>query len=407
MTITVTNISLVNISSVQAATTDNTGVTSTDNTSASTTKVSLENIRDIMTENNLDIKVLDNNLKIARQNYEDAKTAEGDAKTANTNANTANTNANTAYNNAVTANDGTATSKLTSLDAAQKSLATSVADLAKADADLTTDKNKLESAQSSYDKGVEDKVYAAQEEYLTYLSDLSTQKLNEDTVQSNEKEDQVYKLQYESGFISKNDYTDKLQKNTAVNDSNKSKDTEELDRTKLCNTLGLSPEANITFNTDITEDFQVISKINYDDDLKQMFDNNVDIKLANDNIDTLNNQIDGETNTTDSTDTIDNYNKDNAQISLKQKMSDAESSFKGQYNTLMESYNSIKSSYDKITQEQTEYQTTQTEYDYGFASKDQVDTAKLAFDKDSATFNSSKNTLYVNYLRYIQMKEGY
>ena len=57
MTLTLANISLVNISSVQAATTDD---TSTASTSAATTdntiKVSLDNIRDIVIENNLDIK---------------------------------------------------------------------------------------------------------------------------------------------------------------------------------------------------------------------------------------------------------------------------------------------------------------------------------------------------------------
>ena len=51
------------------------------------------------------------------------------------------------------------------------------------------------------------KVSTAQQAYINYLSDLSIQKLNEDTVKSNEKEEQVYKLQYESGFISKNNYT--------------------------------------------------------------------------------------------------------------------------------------------------------------------------------------------------------
>ena len=57
--------------------------------------------------------------------------------------------------------------------------------------------------------------------------------------------------------------------NTSVNDSNESKDTEELDRTKLCNTLGISPEENVTFNTDINKIFKIISKINYDDDLEK------------------------------------------------------------------------------------------------------------------------------------------
>ena len=115
-----------------------------------------------------------------------------------------------------------------------------------------------------------------------------------------------------------------LQENTSVNDSNTSKDKEELDRIKLCNTLGISPEEKITFNTDITEDFQVISKINYDDDLKQMLDNNIDIKDKNDEIDDLDDAEDDDTN-----DDIYDYNVDNAEMNLKQLINTAETDFKG------------------------------------------------------------------------------
>ena len=65
---------VVNTTMVQAATTDSTGTTSTDNVSSvNTTKVSLENIEEIMTENNLDMKSAYNTLQIAEQTFKKAK----------------------------------------------------------------------------------------------------------------------------------------------------------------------------------------------------------------------------------------------------------------------------------------------------------------------------------------------
>ena len=405
MTLMLTNISLINISSVQAATTDNTGVTSTDNT----IKVSLDNIQDIMSENNLDMKVYYNNQQLAKEKYDNAK---DEVDTAQSAVDAATTAVGTATSNVSTAKAGTDVSALptaeTNLDKANSTLTAANSTLTTANTNLATIKYALRTANVEYEQNIEKSVYKAQQDYISYLSNVSDEQLEEDTVKSQENSEQVSKIKYDSGFISQDEYTASLESNTdAVNLLNKLKDAEELAKTNLCTTLGISDGEKVIFNTDITEDFAKISKINYNDDLAKMLDNNVNIQLQNISIDKLNDAKDAETTTTDYTDTVDQYNTDNAQISLKQTISTAEANFKAQYDTLMNSYNSIKSSYDKITQEQKVYQTTQIKYDYGFVSKIDVDNAKLALDKDSATFNASKNTLYVNYLRYIQMKEGY
>lgn len=405
MTVTLANVSLVNISSVQAATTDD---TSTASTSAATTdntiKVSLDNIRDIVIENNLDIKNYNNSKKIAQQEYDDAKTAYDAANAAVTSANTAITNANTAITNA--GNVQTAKDKADAdLAEANTALDTAKKNVTATDATLTTKRDSLRKANDDYDTHVETNVSTAQGQYLAYLYDLSIQKINEDTVKSNEKAAQVYKLQYESGFISKNTYTDDLQANTSVNDSNASKDAEELDRTKLCNTLGISPEENITFNTDINQDFQVISKIKYEDDLKQMLDNNIAIKDQNNVISDLEDQESDYDNKDESD--IYNYKLESENNTLQQLINNKETTFMNQYNDLMKSYNAIQSSYDVILQKQKEYQDSQTQYDYGFISKNALDTVKLNLDNQNATFIKNRNDCYLKYLQYIEMKEGY
>jgi hypothetical protein len=59
-----------------------------------------------------------------------------------------------------------------------------------------------------------------------------------------------------------------------------------------------------------------------------------------------------------------------------------------------------------MLQEQKEYNLMQAKFDYGFTSKTEVENSKSAFYKDNATFINEKNKLYIEYLHYIQMKEG-
>ncbi|MFW2489006.1 TolC family protein [Clostridium chromiireducens] len=355
---------------------DSANTSSAETLDDSTIKVSLENIRDIMTENNLDIKILDNKLKIAKENYDDAKSSY-----------TSKTEPKQEDYKDVNGNDDTVAYKK-----------------AKDEYDSYKDKyesykNDLKTARNNYDKGVEDQVYSAQQAYITYLYDLSQKNILEETKNQNERKDQIYKIQYDSGFISKNKYTSLLQGNTSTNDAASSKDTVELDRIKLCNTLGISPEEKVIFNTDITQDFQVISKINYEDDLKKMLDNNIEIQVQNDEISDLDDKD-------DDTDVYD-YQVDNANMELKKLINDTETGFKSKYNDLITSYNSVKSSYDVINQKQVEYEITQTKYDYGFVSKNDMDAAKLTLDNDNADFINKRNECYLKYLKYIEMKEGY
>jgi hypothetical protein len=388
MTVTLANISLVNISNVQAATTDSTSTASTSAATDNTIKVSLDNIRDIVIENNLDIKNSYDSNKIAVQEYYDARdTYKNESEPVQSNYTKTTTDAlgnitttpNTeAYNTALKSYNTDKSNYETKMDAYKK-------------------------AQTAYDQKVESIVHTAQQAYIDYLSNLSNTKLKGDTVKSNEKEEQVYKLQYENGFISRNKYTSLLQDNTTpVNALKQLKDTEELSRIKLCNTLGISPEEKVTFNTDITEDIKVISNINYNDDLAKMLENNIGIKDQNTAIDDLKDAEDTYTN-----DDIYNYSVEKANNGLKLLMNTAETDFKGQYDALMSSYNTIKSSYDSFNTEKNTYSIMQMQYDYGFVSQKDLEDSKLTLDKDEAALQTTENTLYVNYLKYLQMKEGY
>lgn len=394
------SISMINISSAYADTTDNSTINEVSD--SGTIKVSLENIRDIITENNLDIKIKQNNLKIAQEEYHDALDDYDSAKSAY-DAYSDKENIESNYESAKNAYEN-------SPDDANLKAAYDTAKAAydaknaydNADTTLTTKRDAFKTARDDYNKEIEDQVYAAQQAYITYLSDLPNEKIKEDTVNINTKKEQIYKLQYDSGFISKNKYTELLQGNTSVDDLDSSKNTADLDKLKLFNLLGISSGSKVTFENDIDKNFDVISKINYEDDLSKMLENNIDIKLQNDEIDDLDDAEDDY----DNKDIYDNKVEE-ANNKLKSLMNSTETSFKKQYNDLMTSYNSIKSSYDVINQKQKEYEIEQTKYDYGFVSKNDVDAAKLTLDNDNADFINKRNQCYLSYLKYIEMKEGY
>ena len=377
MTLVVSNIAFFNASIVHAETIEST--TNTDNK----IKVSLENIREIMTDNNLDIKMLDNKLKIAREKYQESKDARED-KPSKPNS--------------------------TDNDNYEEELAEYNKDLANYKASESAyekAKTDVKTARDNYEKGVESKVLTAQQDYINYLGTLAEKQLQVNTAKSTERDAKLLKIKYESGFISNKEYVNsKITTAESNNTLEKSINDEALQKTKLCNELGVSAE-EIMIDTDINEDFMVIAKINYEDDLETMLINNKSIQAASDNIDDLDESDDETDDDSDYTDEVDDYDMDNAKIELKKSKIDAEEKFKTQYNTLMSSYNSTKSSYDKIIQKQKEYQTNQIKYDYGFASKNDTDDAKVTFEKDSNDFIKKRNQCYLDYLKYIQMKEGY
>ena len=383
MTLMLPNIALLNTYSVKAETIDS--ATTTDNK----IKVSLENIREIMTENNLDIKMLNNKLKIARETYQDAK----DTKDAATKP---------------TKSEYTTTDEVTGIVTENsKGYSDAVTAYNKTVSDYEKAKDARKTANENYEKGVESKVLTAEQDYINYLVTLSEKHLQEDTAKSTARDAKILKIKYESGFISKKEYVNSTITNTESNNIlEKAINDEILQKTKLCNELGVSAN-EIIIDIDLNEDFIKIAKINYKNDLDAMLSNNKSIQAANDNIDDLDETDDNTDDDSDYADSVDDYEMDNAKIELKQSKTKAEEDFKALYNTLMNSYNSTKSSYDKIIQKQKEYQTNQIKYDYGFAAKNDTEDAKVTFEKDSNDFIKKRNQCYLDYLKYIQMKEGY
>lgn len=399
------NVTLFNSNKVQAADTDNTTVTTA---AKEKIKVSLENIRAIMVENSLDMKKYENNLKKAKENYEYNRDQYGTISELKNKID----DTQDEIDNFTKVYDSI-TGKQTNADE-YTGLTKNLSEYESELKNSISLKYSYKKAKQDYANNVETAINTAQKDYLDYLVTLSQKELKEDTAKSKGRDTEINKIKYDSGFMAKKDYLSSTFTNTDANNAlidytNK----EALAKIKLCNELGVSPD-DIIIESDITEDFQKIGQINYENDLKVMLSNNIDIQEKTDSINQLEDENDLEDynqneddDASEHNDTIYDYNLDNAKIDLTQTKKTSETDFRNQYNTLMNSYNSIKNSYDKIIEEQTEYKNKQVKYDYGFLAKNDLDDAKLTFDTDKATFIQNRNNCYLDYLKYIKMKEGY
>lgn len=338
-------------------------------TASSTTLISLDNIKDIMLENNLDMKTAYNTMKRTGEEYKQAR-----EKVESTTEGAAN------Y-----------TSYVDTLD------------------EKRTD---LKTANVTYDKNVASYINTAQSDYVAYLEAVSNRETEENAVKVQERKVQMYKLQYDKGFLSKNDYNKYQQGSTTENYSlEKLKNAEELAKLKLCNDLGISSEDKVTFSTDVKNYLDKVSQINYDTDLNSMLSSNYSVQIATITLDEEKDAKDDSPNNDDSYgENIYNYTLKNDENALTQAINTATSDFKTQYNNLMSSYNTTKSDYDSLNQQKTDYNVAQSEYQYGFISRDDLVNSQIGntgLDKANSTYETDKITFYKNYLRYLQMKEGY
>lgn len=352
--------------------------------------ISIDNIEDIMIEYSPDIKIINNNLKAAEENYDDLvddiKDLEEKRDKLKKDYEQAVKDEENQIENVNTDNSDLIKKALREID--------DNINILKETKDKT--KSNLKIFRIQYDENVKKLVLSVQQEYVSYLDILSKKELKKDEVNSSKRKTDTNKMKYEEGFISKKEYTSNLIENTFISNSfEELSKKEEISIKNLYLSLGLGLNVEINFNNDINIDLEKISKLKYQNDLDTMFDNNSSIRIK-------------EIELNEAEDVDDNdYLTENAEISLKQEKNIANLEFEKQYNMLMNSYNTIKNSKDRLDENQNNFNIMQEKYNYGFVSKNEIDDLECNLNIKKSDFTSERNNLYVNYLRYLQMREGY
>ncbi|MBN1078477.1 TolC family protein [Clostridium botulinum] len=362
--------------SVQAATREN-------------IQLSMENIEEIITEYSPDLKIMKNNLKRDKEKYKDILD-EVDNKESEVRS----------LENQIKCEEQT-----TPLEVKEENKSDDLKnDLKSAKKELDSLKDEKQAAKHNlkvsnirYEKDLQGLIESAQRQYIQYVDTLLKKELKQYETNFKNKQVEINNIKYGNGFISKKEYEKNLDDITDFNNELKEIEVKEKNELKdLLFSLGVPSNTDIKVDTNIKGDLDKISKINFEEDLDDMLLNNIDLKIKDIENDKVKDDSD-----------ISDYEIKNNKISLRQEEEKVKIEFQKRYNNLILSSNLLKASNDKLSRTQDDALIMQTKYNYGFASKKQVDELEVGLNNKNQDFISQVNNLYMDYLSYMKMKDGY
>ena len=336
--------------------------------------VSIDNIDEIVIDNNIELKIAKNSLESKIQYYDDLD------------------------------------EEISRLEEEKKEFYNTVNNLSRDNSDSWENEEKLEGLKKEYDKKkgdlkiarityqnkVRDLVTTAQQKYIDYLYNKSLKDIKEEEVNYNKDKNNINKAKYDMGYISRNEYlTNTVDFIDIENTYNKSITDEEMSLKELKSALGINDE-NISVNENLDFDISKIPNIDFEEDFNQVINNNSNIKIKKIELDQV-----------EDNDDSDDYEIDNAELELTKGKSDLRLTFQDNYNNLMNSYNSIKNSMNKLTDKENAFNIKKVKLNHGYISNKECEEAYIQLINQKSEYIKEKNTLYVNYLKYMQMKDGY
>ncbi|MBY7024639.1 TolC family protein [Clostridium botulinum] len=369
--------------SVQAATREN-------------IQLSMENIEEIITEYSPDLKIMKNNLKRDKEKYKDILDEVDDKEREVSSLENQINN----YKPEVKPEEQPKSSndkEDNTLDSLKKDLNNAKDKLDSLKDEKQAAKHNLKVSNIRYEKDLQGLIESAQRQYIQYVDTLLKRELKQYETNFKNKQVEINNIKYGNGFISKKEYEKNLDDITDFNNELKEIEVKEKSELKdLLFSLGVPSNTDIKVDTNIKVDLDKISKINFEEDLDDMLLNNIDLKIKDIENDKVKDDSD-----------ISDYEIKNNKISLRQEEEKVKIEFQKRYNNLILSSNLLKASDDKLNKSQDDALIMQTKYNYGFASKKQVDELEVGLNNKNQDFISQVNNLYMDYLSYMKMKDGY
>ncbi|MBN1059432.1 viral A-type inclusion protein [Clostridium botulinum] len=369
--------------SVQAATREN-------------IQLSMENIEEIITEYSPDLKIMKNNLKRDKEKYKDILDEVDDKESEVSSLENQINN----YKPEVKPEEQPKSSndkEDNTLDSLKKDLNNAKDKLDSLKDEKQAAKHNLKVSNIRYEKDLQGLIESAQRQYIQYVDTLLKRELKQYETNFKNKQVEINNIKYGNGFISKKEYEKNLDDITDFNNELKEIEVKEKSELKdLLFSLGVPSNTDIKVDTNIKVDLDKISKINFEEDLDDMLLNNIDLKIKDIENDKVKDDSD-----------ISDYEIKNNKISLRQEEEKVKIEFQKRYNNLILSRNLLKASDDKLNKSQDDALIMQTKYNYGFVSKKQVDELEVGLNNKNQDFISQVNNLYMDYLSYMKMKDGY
>lgn len=358
------------------------------------TVISLESIQDMVYDHNIDLKIAHNKLEKAKEDYDNILDDIDDLENSIRNANKKISDLKLTQSDLSDLSDTTSTEKdITNLQALIKSSRSTLDEL-EDKRDLT--KYEIKTLRLKNNLLAKDLVLNAQQQYINLLNITSNKSLLQHQLELANYKNNINNYSYSFGFLSKNEY------DSISLDSNKFQDeltqitlSENINLNTFKNTLGISENETLELSKSMTSDLSNISNIDFQSDTLEMLDNNLDIRIKKIELDSTDDLSDSD------------YEVDNAEFYLDKEVMDAKLKFQKQYALLTTSYNSFITNYNSLNNLMNDFNSVLNSYNNGFTSKINFQELSLNLDNEIAKVNNERNELYLNYMKYIQMKSGY
>ena len=372
--------------------------------------VSIDNIKNIMLDNSIDMTIMDNNLKNTKQNLDKIKDQIDDIDSEIKNLK----NKIEDRENRIDAlkSSEEITSEIQNkidqyqyeIDEYEDQIKDKEKSLDDFDDSKKSAQHSLKTAKLEYEQKVEKAVYDAKKSYIDYLATIAQIDLKNDNLDFKQKQAEAARIKYQYGFISKKEYNNLISDNTDYDYGiTETVSSEEIALKNLKLTLGLDQSDEINVVDNIENDMNAVLSIKFEEDLDTMLKNNIEIEIARMKLEWDQDEEDDK----DDDDDYENYDLENQKLTFQKQLETAQIDFRQKYNDLMNAYNSLKSSYTKLNDNKKALEVAIKKYDMGFASKNNVTQAKLDVDNNTVDINKQKNEFYLKYLDYTQMKEGF
>ena len=311
---------------------------------AQTAEVSLDTIEDIMAEYNLDMRTMLNNLKQARRDAEDAEDTEQE----------------------------------------------------------DTADHQLDLAEEQYNASYHSTILSAKQSYLVYCAD-NDRLAQAQVAAANARNALNVSLQaLSSGYVSQKDVNDlQSQCDQAQNALTQLDNQLTQEKASLRTLLNLPDNVAMKVKSVTADDldFSGIPAINYGGDVIVMRGNSSKIKTAKLTYEYQQDQEDMPGFT--------KYTLDNAYIALQQARESEEAAFRKLYDALNSSYTVYGQALSQVQQKENELAVEQKALSLGYSSQTAVDTRTQELKTLRTTLADDRNTLFVNYLSYLDKKNGF
>ena len=267
---------------------------------------------------------------------------------------------------------------------------------------LSSSRNQLaltaDLANATMDQQISQQILRAKQLFVNCLADQEMLTVSSSKNTQTQRSLEIAAEKLKRGYISKNAY-DAIVNSAGESDINLSSQSAAAASSlaELRALLGADKRTTLELESVEISDTELekIENINFEEDLKNLMNTSATIKSAQISYDVKSRSTD-----------YSEYEEDSAQAALQTAKDSASSSFKRQYDSLMNSYKSLRIAQDRLRLVQKSESIQKTLFERGFISRTAFENTQISTQTMKSQVAAAKNLLYVSLESYRQTRSG-